>query len=552
MKDAHLRLNGLSVFLPDDHGDKHIVQDVSLNVPHGELLALIGESGSGKSMTCSALAGILPARMRVQGTALLDGVDLLAAPQCAPSRSSTAIIFQNPSQCLNPVRTIGFQLVETVRMHRGLAKRQARTAALDALSDVGLDGPERLMHAYPHQLSGGMNQRVMIALALATDPRLLIADEPTSSLDVTTQRQILDLLEDLRRQRTMTVLMVTHDLSVALERADRIGVLHDGRLVETGKAGQVLTAPQHPFTRRLVAALPKLGGAQRSIAPDTVGNEPANMPQGASLAFKGVTFRYPQGRLATLIGRPAPLTVTNIGFEIAPGKCVGLIGESGSGKSTLARLALGFETPSSGQVLVDGKPIDDWPRRAYRQAVQPIFQDPHDALNPSLRILDQVAEPLTVQGLASRVDARNQAMERLEAVGLPVGIASRLPHQISGGQAQRVVIARALMLRPRLLVADEAVSALDMTVQAQILTLLRDLIEREGLSCLFVSHDLRAVSTLCDRLVVLYRGQVVEQGRTEHVIARPEHPYTRRLLSAVPKGRNEQHVVTGVEELVFR
>lgn len=507
---ALLRIRGLQVSYPGRAGEVVAVDDVALDVQPGEIVALVGESGSGKTACCLAIPGLLDRRARVNGSIRFDGVELLGdrRAQASVRGYGVAMIFQESTGSLNPVRSIGSQLDETTGAHE---------ASVGALRDVSVPGAPQRLRQYPHELSGGTNQRIMIGMMLTRQPRLLIADEPTSALDTTTQAQILALLARLRRERGMAILLVTHDLGVASAISDRVAVMRHGRLVEAGCTAQVLSRPVHPYTKALLHdRLEVRSGPVR----------PARQATSPLIKLTGVGKSYlvgPHGkRFAAL---------QDIGFEIGAGEAFGLIGESGSGKSTLARLASGIEAPDSG-VIAYGAGIDAGHRASLHRAVQYVFQDPLGALDRRLRVIEQLCEPLEIHGLGTRSGRRQQALAMLRQVELDGEIAIRLPHELSGGQRQRVVLARALMLQPRLLVCDEPVGALDAATQAQIFRLLQRLQNQLGLSLLLVSHDLAHVRHLCDRMAVLYYGRIVESGTCAQVLGRPAHPYTKALVAA--------------------
>jgi peptide/nickel transport system ATP-binding protein len=523
-----LTIAGLSLALPRYADRSHAVRDLSLAIGQGEILCVVGESGSGKSMLAYAVAGLLPNGISPEaGSVRLNGTDLLTLSEqewCDVRGRRIGMVFQEPMTSLNPVMRVADQIVETFRAH-GLFDRQERTRRARALlEEVGLPDPQRIGAAYPHELSGGQRQRVMIAMALALEPELLIADEPTTALDVTTQAQILRLIDGLRRRRGMAVLFITHDFGVVSEIADRVAVLQAGELVEEGRADQVLAQPEHPYTRRLLAAVPSLTPpARRSF-------------EGAPLSLKvaGLAKTY-RGRGLFMRGRDV-IAAEAVGFTIRRGETLGLVGESGSGKTTVGRCVMRLIEADAGRIDVGDLPFDALSPRALRQhrrRIQMVFQDPYASLNPRRRIGHIVAE-----GLLARGDDRTAALERagdlLHLVGLPPQAADRYPHEFSGGQRQRVGIARALALEPEVLVADEPVSALDVSVQAQILDLIRSLQERLGLAILFITHDLRVAAQVCSRIAVMQRGRVVELGETASLFDNPQHPYTRQLLAAVP------------------
>jgi peptide/nickel transport system ATP-binding protein len=523
-----LAVENLTLALPHTADRRHAVRDLSLAIRPGETLCVVGESGSGKSMTAHAVMGLLPSGVAATAGAIrLAGRDLLAldeAALCDLRGREVGMIFQEPMTSLNPVMRVADQIAETFRVH-GLfdrAARQARVLAL--LEEVGLPDPARLARAYPHELSGGQRQRVMIAMALALEPKLLIADEPTTALDVTTQAQILRLIAELRHRHGTAVLFITHDFGVVAEIADRIAVLQDGILVEEGPAPTVLQDPRHAYTRRLLAAVPSL---TPPLAKDLTA-----APR--SLEVQGLSKRY-GGRGVFRRGRQVR-AAEEVSFAIRRGETLGLVGESGSGKSTVGRCVLRLVEPDGGSIRIGGLSIRELSQRAFRphrKRIQMVFQDPFASLNPRRRVGHLIAEGPIALGREPRA-ALAKAADLLGLVGLPPQAIDRYPHEFSGGQRQRIGIARALALEPEVLVADEPVSALDVSVQAQILDLIRELQQRLGLAILFITHDLRVAAQVCDRIAVMRRGRIVEEGATAALFSAPKHPYTRELLAAVP------------------
>ncbi|MFL4472236.1 ABC transporter ATP-binding protein [Tateyamaria armeniaca] len=513
-----LEINKLSLSI---HGTP-ILQDVSLRVEPGEVVAVTGESGSGKSMTALAIMQLLPDGSETRGEVILDGDDvtrLSEARMCALRGDRVGMVFQEPMTALNPVQTIGAQVAETVHLHRPDMDATARTA--DVLARVGLEGisPRR----YPHELSGGQRQRVVIAIAIACGPKLLIADEPTTALDVTTQAQILDLLVDLAREDGMGLLMITHDLAVVAQMAQRITVMQHGRVVEAGETVALLNAPQHPYTKALFAA-----SAHQATLPDPVENAPL-------LRVRNVIRDYTLPRTGLFTDPGSFRAVDLVSFDIPRGGRVGLVGESGCGKSTLTRAILGLEPVQSGDILLDGMPVysHGTPNLDVRRKMQVVFQDPYGSFNPRHRVARLITEPFhLLQRPPADRDAR--IAEALQAVGLSPDDAQKYPHQFSGGQRQRLAIARALIIRPELIVFDEAVSALDVSVRAQILDLIAELCREYDLTYLFISHDLSVVRSITDRVLVMQNGKIVEQGATEDVFNNPQHPYTQTLIDAAP------------------
>lgn len=487
------------------------VVDISLDLHRGELLALVGESGSGKSMTARAVLGLLPPGAVATGSVCLGEEELLGAEDAVLERVRGArigLIFQDPQTALNPVRTIGAQLVAAIRAHdRSLARPAARAKALELLETVEIPEASARLASYPHQLSGGQRQRVAIALALAGDPEILLADEPTTALDVTVQAGILALLDRLRETRGLSVILITHDMGIVAEHADRVVVLRLGVVVEEGPVGQILTAPDQPYTRELIAAVPTL-----QVAGGVVEEREDAAPVAAA---RGVTVRYP--------GSPVD-AVSEVSVSVGAGETLGLVGESGSGKSTLGRVLAGIQHADHGDVVT----------RPPRQTAV-IQQDPVSALDPRKTVGWSVAEPLAVHRVGTRATRRARVTELLAAVQLPTEVADRYPHELSGGQRQRIAVARALALEPELVIADEPTSALDVRVQAEVIDLLARIQRESGFALVFISHDLAVVSEITDRVAVLRRGAVVEYGPTASVFADPATQYTRDLLTAVPR-----------------
>jgi peptide/nickel transport system ATP-binding protein len=515
-----LRVEGLGITL----GGTQAVRGVDLRLAAGEVLALTGESGSGKSLTALAIMGLLPEAARVSGAVEFDGRALLALPDArmrALRGDAIGMVFQEPMSALNPVQSVGAQIAEVLRLPRpgrprpSRAETRARVRAL--LDRVGLAGiaPER----YPHELSGGQRQRVVIAMAVANGPRLLIADEPTTALDVTTQAQILELLRRLTREEGMALLMITHDLAVVSGMADRIAVMQAGRVVEEAPTARLLVAPAHPYSRALLAA-----SQHRASLPPAAPGAPV-------LRVERVSCHYPLPRPHPFAAAPHHVAVRDVSFTLHRGERVGLVGESGCGKSTLARALLGLEVPSAGRITLAGK--GEVPQA---QRLQAVFQDPYGSFNPRHRVARLIAEPFHLRARPPRGAARRQALaEALTAVGLSPAMLDRHIHAFSGGQRQRLAIARALMIRPETIVFDEAVSALDVRVRAQILDLLADLAAQSGLGWLFISHDLSVVRAICDRVLVMRAGEIVEDGPVAQVFEAPRHAYTKALLAATPR-----------------
>ena len=503
-----------------------ILRDLSLCVDQGEVVAITGESGSGKSMTALAVLQLLPQGSITTGQIALDGQDLTATPEakmCALRGNTVGMVFQEPMTALNPVQTIGAQVAEAVRLHRPDLDPMKRAA--EVLTRVGLPPGKVPLSRYPHALSGGQRQRVVIAIAMACGPKLLIADEPTTALDVTTQAQILDLLVDLAREDDIGLMMITHDLAVVASMAHRIAVMQHGRIVETGETTALMDTPQHPYTKALFAA-----STHQVALPDATGTEPL-------LRVQNVTRDYPLPRTA-LFRHPGHMrAVDRVSFDIQQGARVGLVGESGCGKSTLTRAILGLEPVQGGTITLGGVPVfsSGKPNLDVRRRMQVVFQDPYGSFNPRHRVARLITEPFhLLEQQPSLSERADRVAAALTDVGLSPDDAVKYPHQFSGGQRQRIAIARALIIRPELIVFDEAVSALDVSVRAQILDLIAELCGQYDLTYLFISHDLSVVRTITDSVLVMQNGKIVEQGQTNDVFENPQHPYTRTLINAAP------------------
>ncbi len=526
-----LEMEALRIALPTGADRPFALSGLSMTVMPGEIVCLVGESGSGKSLAAGAIMRLLPEpHVHVAGGSLkFDGEDLLAKSEAQMRRirgNRISMIFQEPMTALNPQKTVGWQIDEVLRLHTRDGYRARRARAIELLERVHIPDPPSAYNAYPHQISGGQRQRVMIAMALALSPKLIIADEPTTALDVTTQLQILKLIRDLQRDEGAGVLFITHDFGVVAEIADRVVVLRQGEMVEQGPADEVLNRPQHPYTRALIASVPDLTPPR----PQDFNDAPIVL-QAAGL---NKTFAARGGILTGR--RKAVAAVKDVSFELRRGETLGVVGESGSGKTTVSRIATRLLDADTGRVELDGSDLlacNARELRRMRRHIQMVFQDPMASLNPRKRVVDIIAQGPIVHGARPREAAR-KARELLELVELSPAAANRYPHEFSGGQRQRIGIARALALEPKVIVADEPVSALDVSVQAQVLKLLADLRERLHLSLLFVTHDLRVAAQLCDRIIVMQHGEIVEAGMTAEVFADPRHPYTRKLLASIP------------------
>lgn len=540
-----LDVEHLTLDLPPNADRPHALRDVSFSLARGEILCMVGESGSGKSMTASTLLGLLPPGVRVSGGRIAwEGAgNLLALPEAERRRwrgARIGMIFQEPMTALNPLRTIGDQIGEVYRTHTRLTGSAIRARTLEWLDAVQIPSPNEAARRYPHELSGGQRQRAMIAMALALEPELLIADEPTTALDVTTQAQILTLIRELQQRKGTGVLFITHDFGVVAEIADRVAVMRHGEIVEQGAAQTILTRPSHDYTRALIAAVPALPSAT---------SLPANAAQAQRDDEKPPVLRIVQVQKTYAkrgwLGKKAQAqtaALRDVSLDVGSGKTLGIVGESGSGKSTLARSILRLMTPDAGRILYRDTDLAsaslDADARRKALDIQMVFQDPFSSLNPRRRVGDIVTQGPIARGEPPR-QAHAHALELFELVGLSADALERFPHEFSGGQRQRIGLARALAMRPRVLVADEPVSALDVSVQAQVLRLLARLKAELGLSMIFITHDLRIAAQLCDSLAVMKSGSVVEYGDTATIFRAPSHPYTRALLDAIP-GRSRE------------
>jgi peptide/nickel transport system ATP-binding protein len=523
-----LEIQGLSVSFFDHCEERRLLKNVSFSLQKGEFLGLVGESGSGKSLLCRTVIGLLPSRkLQVTGGSVrLEGQEILGQTMDGIRGRKIGMIFQNPTSHLDPVMTIGKQICEGLEVHRGLKGAQAKAEAISLLQQVGFPDPARGFAAYAHEFSGGMRQRAMIAVALACDPEILIADEPTTALDVTIQAQILRLLMDLRESRGLSIILITHDLGVVAQTCDRIAVMRRGEIVESGDKRVLLTAPTHPYTRQLIASHPSIGhevaahadAAKESVPLFDVEALEVAFPMGGGLFSKKREFRALKG----------------VSLQIQPGETVGIVGESGSGKSTLARAMLGLTPVKSGRILFEGQEIVKDRLNYLRQHAAMVFQDPFNALNPHMTIAATLAEVLQTQGETTAKQIPERVMELLDMVGLDRAFAHRRPRSLSGGQCQRAGIARALAVNPRVIIADECVAALDVTIQAHIVALFRDLIKKTGLTLIFIAHDLAIVRNLCERTIVMHHGEIVEDGPSARIFAQPERAYTAALIAAIP------------------
>ncbi len=524
-----LTVRGLTVRLPEDADRDFAVEDVSFEVGPGEIVCVVGESGSGKSVTAHTVMGLIPRKdlTPVAGEVMLQGEELLTKSETelrSLRGERMAMIFQEPMTALNPVMKVGDQIAEMLEIHSSMSAQARNDRVLEVMRDVSLPEPEQLFHSFPHQLSGGQRQRIMIAMALALEPGLLIADEPTTALDVTTQAQILELVKDIQRRHGTGVMFITHDFGVVAEIADRVIVMQHGKVVEQGTADDVIGKPQHPYTKMLMASVPSLTPPVREAVDR---ERPA-------LSARNLNKTYGSGGWFKR-GREVH-AAQNVELVVHRGETLGVVGESGSGKSTVARCIVRLIDPTAGEIMIAGNNIAGLGEKAlrpYRRDVQIVFQDPYRSLNPRRTVGQSIVEGPMNFGL-SKEDALVRARDLMNVVGLSSDALERFPHQFSGGQRQRICIARALAMEPKVLIADEAVSALDVSVQAQVLELLDDVRKRFDLAMLFITHDLRVAAQVCDRIMVMQRGLVVEQGPTAQVYASPSHDYTRSLLAAAP------------------
>ena len=533
---ARLAIRELDVRFATDGGEVHAVDGVSLEVDPGEILAVVGESGSGKSVTARAVLGLLPETADASGAVLVSGNDVVGlsgARLRALRGEDVSMIFQEPSSALNPVFPIWWQIGEGLRAHRPkMRRREIRAEAVKALEAVGIPDAAERIDRYPHEFSGGQKQRIMIAMALALGAELIVADEPTTALDVTVQAEILDLLREVRDRFGTSIIVITHNMGVVADLADSVAVMHHGRIVERAGVRELFASPREEYTRTLLAAVPHLGRNSAWTQLEPAAQQALEQAEPVVIA-RDLVIEYP-GRL----GRAPFRAVKGVDFEIRAGEVFGLVGESGSGKTTIGRAIAGLERTGGGSLSVLGHEMNGLRERDFtpvRRRIGFVFQDPATSFNPHLTIEQCIAEPLVVhEGGLGAADRTRRVRELLEAVELPGDHAQRYPHELSGGQRQRVSLARALVLGPELLIADEPTSALDVSVQATVLELFRELQERLGFAALFISHDLAVVDSLAHRIGVLYRGELVEQGHGPDVLHRPQHEYTRRLISSLP------------------
>ncbi len=540
MSEPVLSVRDLVVKASLDGSTRTLIDSVSLDLGKAEILGLVGESGSGKSLLCRSLVRLLPSSLLSieSGSIRLEGRELTEisdAEMLEVRGGEIGMIFQNPTSHLDPVMRIGDQIAEGIRYHQGLKAREARAAATEILAQVGFPDPIRQYDGYPHEFSGGMRQRAMIGVALSCNPKILIADEPTTALDVTIQAQILRLLIDIRDKRGLSIILITHDLGIVAQTCDRIAVMRSGRLLEQGAKKTVLSRPENPYTIELINSHPSLPDDVAITQPESAKSDRSVKPL---LEIDDLHVRFKVGG-GLFKGSDAKTVsaVSGVSLKVMPGETIGIVGESGSGKSTLARAVLGLTPISSGHVTFDGVDLTQQKNSGLarlRRETAMVFQDPFNALNPRLTIGQTLAEVLKVHGKVAGTDIPARIGELLDLVGLEREFADRKPRSMSGGQCQRAGIARALAVDPKLIIADECVAALDVTIQAQIVDLFRELTRRMNLTLLFIAHDLAIVRNLCERTVVMYRGEIVEEGRSQEIFSRPKHPYTAALIAAIP------------------
>lgn len=528
-----LRVENLSVSFTTRNGKSNAVANVNFELKEGQILGIVGESGSGKSVTCYSLLGLIPSPpAKIEsGSVNYKGTELLGLSDKALRGirgNKIAMIFQDPMTSLNPYMTIGAQIAESLTLHHKLSKKEAKLKAVFALEEVGIKAAKNRINSYPYEFSGGMRQRVMIALALATEPEILIADEPTTALDVTIQAQILELLQSIQKKRKLAIIFISHDLSVVNNVANHILVMKNGHVVESGTPEAVFQSPEHDYTKKLIAAIPNSAKAEECI----------NVEQSNLITVKNL---HTQFRFATSLFSRKEATVVkavnNISLDIRKGEILGLVGESGSGKSTFGRTLMRLTKATSGEIYFDGNDLlalEGQSLKKARKEFQMIFQDPYASLNPRMTVFDTLAEPILLHGSSLKLDVSSQVNQLMDDVGLERSAVLKYPHEFSGGQRQRIAIARAIASEPKFIVADEPVSALDVTIQAQILELLLSITQKRNLTMLFISHDLAVVRYLCDRVAVMQAGSLVEFGECEQIFNAAKHEYTRSLLSAIP------------------
>lgn len=529
-----LSVENLRVLFNTRNGQTVAVENLSFSLEAGKVLGIVGESGSGKSVACYALMGLIPSPPgKIEsGQALFHGKDLLTASEAELRHlrgNKIAMIFQDPMTCLNPYMRVADQLIEVLSQHKKMNKKEARAKAIASLVEVGIKDAERRIDEYPHQFSGGMRQRVMIAMALLAEPEILIADEPTTALDVTVQAQILALIKGLQKSHNLAVIFITHDLGVAAQMADDIIVMEKGKLVEQGTTETIFKNPTQDYTKALLSAVLTTA---KPVASAANSNEPA------LLQVKNIHVGYavPTGLFNRI--KQFARGVDNVSIHIQRGEILGLVGESGSGKSTLGRSIIRLVDAQSGEIIFNGKNLLETSAsnlKKMRRDIQMIFQDPYASLNPRMTVFDTLAEPLLVHGIVTKETVLDRVNDLMDDVGLDRRFIRKYPHEFSGGQRQRIAIARAIALKPKLIIADEPVSALDVTIRAQILSLLLKLTQKHNLTMLFISHDMSVVRYLCDRVVVMQKGKLVEEGLTEQLFTAPQQEYTKQLLAAIPK-----------------
>jgi ABC-type glutathione transport system ATPase component len=555
-----LEVDNLTTHFHTREGVVKAVDGISFSVDRGETLAIVGESGSGKSVACYSLLKLIPQPPGkiVAGRALFEGSDLLRADNKTLQQirgNDIAIIFQDPMTCLNPYLTVGEQLIEPLIYHHNISRKEATQRAIVILGEVGIVEPEKRINSYPHEFSGGMRQRVMIAMALITEPKLLICDEPTTALDVTIQAQILDLVKALQLKRNIAVIFISHDLAVVAGVADKVAVMKDGLIVEQGPVDDIFYNTRHDYTKKLLASIPE-GAKPETANPDDSNPGASNIENTPLLSISGLKTHfhdYSGGWLKR--NQKVIKAVDDVSLTIQPGEILGLVGESGSGKSTLGRSILQLVPVTSGSVMFDGTDLthlSSAQMKPMRRRMQMIFQDPYASLNPRMTVFDTLAEPLLYHGLATRKTVTEQVLALMDDVGLARSAIRKYPHEFSGGQRQRIAVGRAISTKPELVIADEPVSALDVTIQAQILDLILTLVDKHHLTMLFISHDLSVVRYIADRIAVMHHGKLVETGRTEPLFAAPQHEYTKTLLSAIPVAdpiRERQRQVALIEPI---